>query len=169
MINASNYCHSCMTSKDIRMNMSLARLYHTSYCMFGGQYWSCRIFNQTWSTNWYANYCNTSILKYIYLWEIKYWILDGIHANTLCSVWRVFATSQLFYRAWAWCGCEYKDKSKSHKFKQFVYLCLHLTYAKNDRTLLQIAASQGHEDIVEYLLNKNVDVNFQDKVRHVWR
>jgi len=35
---------------------------------------------------------------------------------------------------------------------------------KNDRTLLQIAASQGHKDIVEFLLKKNVDVNVQDKV-----
>ena len=43
----------------------------------------------------------------------------------------------------------------------------HITFVKNDRTLLQIVASQGHEDIVEYLLNKNVDVNFQDKVWHV--
>ena len=38
-------------------------------------------------------------------------------------------------------------------------------FVKNDRTLLQITASQGHEDIVEFLLEKkNVDVNTQDKV-----
>ena len=46
-------------------------------------------------------------------------------------------------------------------------LCWYLNFVKNDRTLLQIAASQGHGDIVEYLLNQNADVNFQDKVWHV--
>jgi len=38
------------------------------------------------------------------------------------------------------------------------------SYEKFDRTLLQIAASEGHEDIVEYLLMKNADMNVQDKV-----
>ena len=38
-------------------------------------------------------------------------------------------------------------------------------FVKNDGTLLQIATSQGHTDIVEFLLKKkNVDVNVQDKV-----
>ena len=38
-------------------------------------------------------------------------------------------------------------------------------FVKNDRTLLQIAASHGHGNIVEFLLEKkNVDVNTQDKV-----
>jgi len=49
----------------------------------------------------------------------------------------------------------------------FSLFCIDIwSFVKNDRTLLHIAASQGKEDVVEYLINMNVDVNFQDKV---WR
>jgi len=73
-----------------------------------------------------------------YLAIVKYFIKLGVDVNT-------------------------KTEVSTLKMDNFFYVDIY-SFVKDNRTLLQIAASQGHEDIVEYLLEKHVDVNYQDKV-----
>lgn len=49
------------------------------------------------------------------------------------------------------------------KLKRFFYFCIYLIFQDGDTPL--ICASQfGHLNIIEYLIQKGVDVNLQDRV-----
>ena len=58
-------------------------------------------------------------------------------SNTLCSIWRIFDTNQILYRAW--CECQYKDKKKVNHAKRKLHGLFYVhnvTNIKNDQTLL---------------------------------